>query len=42
MHLGFSLFLFLGSRRNKCGDFEITSLEFLLGIVKKNYPKLFA
>ena len=39
MHLGF-FFFFLCSRRNKCGDFEITSSEFLLEMVKKNYPTL--
>ena len=39
MHLGFFSFL-LCSRRNKCGDFDITSSEFLLEMVKKNYSAL--
>lgn len=33
-------FLFLYSSRNKCGDFEMTSSDFLLEMVKKNYPTL--
>lgn len=34
MHSRF-FFLFLYSSRNKCGDFEMTSSDFLLEMVKK-------